>query len=127
MAYDESLELRIRAAVGKRAGVTAKQMFGGIAFLRDVKMFIGIVKNDLMVRVGPENHERLIQRPHARVMDFVGRPMVGYLYFASAGCRTVSQVRPWVEGSYDFVATVKRSAKKPARKSAAPKPRRPAH
>ena len=55
MAYDEGLAERIRTVLEERADVTEKKMFGGIAFLRGGKMFVGIVKDELMVRVGPEH------------------------------------------------------------------------
>ncbi len=62
MAHDETLADRIRRAVGSRADVTEKKMFGGLAFLLDGRMFCGIVKDDLMVRVGPERYEAALWR-----------------------------------------------------------------
>ena len=79
MAYDEAIADRIRRALGPRPDVTEKKMFGGVAFLRDGKMFCGIAGDDLMVR------ERYV---------FVGAP----------GCKTVEAVAPWVELAYDHVA-----------------------
>ncbi|MQA91390.1 MAG: hypothetical protein GEU90_14365 [Gemmatimonas sp.] len=58
MAYDEALADRIRGALVARPDVTEKKMFGGLAFLLNGKMFCGIAKDDLMVRVGPDYHER---------------------------------------------------------------------
>ena len=99
MAYDEKLAERIRRAVGPRADVTEKKMFGGVAFLLDGKMFVGIVKDELMVRVGPERHAEAIARPHARTMDFTGRPMVGYVFVAAPGVVGDRAVAAWVERS----------------------------
>ncbi len=106
MAYDESLAIRIRAALEGRPDVTEKKMFGGVAFLLNGKMFIGIVKDDLMVRVGPVAFEDALRRPHVRPMDFTGRPMVGYVYVASPGCRTVEAVAQWVERGIAFAQTL---------------------
>ena len=96
MAYDEKLADRIRQAVGPRPEVTEKKMFGGLAFLHDGKMFVGIVKDDLMVRVGPERYDAALTEAHVRPMDFTGKPLKGMVYVAPAGQRGVA-LRNWVE------------------------------
>jgi hypothetical protein len=78
MAYDENLAGRIRRVLGSRAEVSEMKMFSGLAFFLDGKMFCGIVKDDLMVRVGPERYEAaLAQGTHVRPIDFTGRAMNG--------------------------------------------------
>jgi TfoX/Sxy family transcriptional regulator of competence genes len=111
VAYNEELEGRIRRAVADREGITDKKMFGGVAFLLDGKMFVGIVKDDLMVRVGPEAHEKALCESHVRPMDFAGRPMKGYVYVGPAGSKTDKMVAKWVERGLKFVATVGNSKK----------------
>ena len=106
MAYDEKLAERIRAALGERAGVTEKKMFGGVAFLLRGNMFCGLIGDELMVRVGPANHARALEAPHARPMDFTGRPMKGYVFVAAAGIRTAAGLTAWVTQGMDFVATL---------------------
>jgi len=106
MAYDEALAERVRRAVGRRDAVTEKKMFGGIAFLLDRKTFCGVVKDDLMVRVGPERYEQALSAPHARPMDFTGRPMTGYVFVGPAGTRTERAVRSWVDKAIAFVSTL---------------------
>ena len=122
MAYDEKLADRIRRALGPDDDIKERKMFGGLAFLRAGRMFAGITGDDLMVRVGPERYEESLAKPHVRPMDFTGRPMNGYVYVAAAGCRSDQAVKPWVELSVAFVATVKRSArpKRPARANKRP-------
>ena len=71
-------------------------MFGGIAFMVRGHMSVGIVKDDLMVRVGPEQHERLVREPKARPMDFTGKPMKGFLYLASPGFESDADLERWV-------------------------------
>lgn len=112
MAYDEKLAERIRAAVGPRPEIAEKKMFGGIAFLLDGKMFIGVADDKLMVRVGPEAHAKALAEPHALPMDFTGRPMKGYVFVAAAGVRTVAAVKKWTERALAFVATVEAKPKK---------------
>lgn len=106
MGYDPALADRIRQALTDQAGVIEKPMFGGLSFLLDGKMFCGIVKDDLMVRVGPDRYEESLQRPHARPMDFTGRPMKGYVYVGPEGCRTQRMVGAWVARGATFVATL---------------------
>jgi TfoX/Sxy family transcriptional regulator of competence genes len=119
MAYDSKLAARIRAIVGRRKGVSEKEMFGGIAFLLDGKMFIGLANNQLMVRVGPDRHDEALARPHVRPMDFTGRPMRGYVYVAPAGYANARALSAWIDWSTAFVATVKKTPRQP------PKPRKP--
>lgn len=116
MAYDEALVERVRRALGTRAGITEKKMFGGVAFLLDGKMFIGIATEDLMVRVGPAAHEAALAEAHVRPMDFTGRPMKGYVFVSPAGCRTDKAVARWVERGTAFVATVEKAKRKPKAK-----------
>ena len=75
MAYDEKLADRIRRALGPQDDIEERKMFGGVAFLRAGRMFVGIAGDDLMVRVGPERYEESLGKPHVRPMDFTGRPM----------------------------------------------------
>ena len=106
MAYDEALAQRIRHILGGRNGITEKKMFGGLTFLLDGRMFCGIVKNDLMVRVGPEKYEKALGMPHARPMNFTGRPMTGYVFVGPAGYPTEKTLARWVESGARFVATL---------------------
>jgi TfoX/Sxy family transcriptional regulator of competence genes len=114
MAYDEALAERIRRTLPGR-GVTEKKMFGGLAFMLDGKMFVGIVKAELMVRVGPERYADALAMPHVRPMDFTGRPMNGYVFVGPKGCATEKAVAPWVERGVRFVAGLG-AKKRPARR-----------
>jgi len=96
--------------------VTEKPMFGGLSFLLDGKIFCGIVRDDLMVRVGPDGYEESLQRPHARPMDFTGRPMKGYVYVGPAGRRTQRMVDAWVARAVTFVATLGKPAQRRRRR-----------
>jgi len=96
MAYDEGLAERIRGLLSDRRDVSEKKMFGGIGFMVRGHMSVGIVKDDLMVRVGLETYEDLVQQPHARPMDFTGRPMKGFVYVASAGLEEDEDLERWV-------------------------------
>jgi TfoX/Sxy family transcriptional regulator of competence genes len=106
MAYDEELAERIRRVVGPRADASEKKMFGGVAFLLDGKMFVGVVKDDLMARVGPARYDAALAEEHVRPMDFTGRPMVGYVFVGPGGLRGDHAVERWVAEAAAFVATL---------------------
>jgi TfoX/Sxy family transcriptional regulator of competence genes len=116
MAYDEILADRIRAVVPPINGLSEKQMFGGWCLLVHGQMSVGIVKDELMVRLAPETAEAMLERPHTRPMDFTGRPLKGYLYVEPAGLRSEKALREWVAMGVDFAAAL--PAKKPKAKSA---------
>ena len=106
MAYDEELAERVRRALAGRKGLSEKKMFGGIAYMLRGNMCCGIVKDQLMVRVGPERHAEALAQPHARPMDFTGRPMRGMVYVTPEGCRTDEALKRWVEQGLNFAATL---------------------
>ncbi len=97
MAFDDFLAERIRTALRGRDDVVEKKMFGGITFMVAGRTACGVVHDDLMVRVGPGAHDEAIARPHARAMDFTGKPMQGMVYVAPAGVATDDDLRSWVD------------------------------
>lgn len=117
MAYDEDLADRVRELMASRRGVTEQKMFGGIAFMLDGKMAVGVNKNDLLVRVPVEEHDKAIEQPGARTMDFTNRPMKGFVFVAPAGTKGAS-LKKWVERSASYVETLPAKKKKPAKKRA---------
>jgi TfoX/Sxy family transcriptional regulator of competence genes len=116
MAYDEGLAERIRDALDGERGITEKKMFGGVAFLLRGKMFVGIVKNDLMVRVGADGYQAALERPFARPMDFTGKPMAGYVYVAPDGTEEDRTLLDWVRRGLKFASTLTDGDPKPARR-----------
>ena len=106
MAYDEKLAGRIRKILGKRKAFTEKRMFGGLSFMRGGHMCCGVEKDNLVVRVGPARYEEALAEPHARPMDFTGRPLKGFVYVASGGYRTDKNLARWVKRGADFAASL---------------------
>jgi TfoX/Sxy family transcriptional regulator of competence genes len=106
MAYDEGLAERIRQVLADRSDVSEKRMFGGLAFLLRGKMCVGVVKDQLMVRVGREAYEDLVRKPHARPMDFTGRPMKGFLYVAPPGLERDADLERWVGHGVAFASSL---------------------
>ena len=106
MAYDEALADRVRDALAGRNGVREQKMFGGIAFMVDGHMTVGVVNDELMARVGADGEDEALAQPHARVMDFTGRPMTGFIQVAAEGVATGDDVRAWVERSLAYTTTL---------------------
>jgi len=106
MAYDEALADRIRDALGARDGVSERKMFGGIAFMVGGNMAVGVIGEDLMVRLDPADAERALTEPHARLMDFTGKPMKGMIYVDPAGTEADEDLSAWVEAGADFAASL---------------------
>jgi TfoX/Sxy family transcriptional regulator of competence genes len=112
MAYDEGLAQRIRELLEDDLRISEKKMFGGVAFMANGSMAAGIIRDELMVRVGPDEYEQAIAQPHARGMDFTGRPMRGFVQVAPAGFEDDADLRAWLARG---IAYAERQEKKPMR------------
>lgn len=106
MAYDEALAERIRGHLAGTPGVEEKKMFGGLSFLLNGNMSVGVIKNEMMVRVGPDAFDETVRLPGARIMDFTGRPMKGWLVVGGAAIATDDALAEWVERGTAFAATL---------------------
>ena len=106
MAYDEHTAERIRTVLTGKAPFSEKKMFGGIAYMVRGHMTVGINKEDLMVRVGKEAHDDAVAQPHARPMDFTGKPMKGYVFVNPDGYQTDADLAAWVDRALAFNATM---------------------
>jgi len=106
MSYNEGLAQRIRDVLGDRSHISEKKMFGGLAFLLGGHMCVGVVGDELMIRVGPKAYDEAVRRPHARQMDFTGRPMKGFVYVGCKGFESDADLRSWVARGADFAASL---------------------
>jgi hypothetical protein len=106
MVYNEGLAQRVRDLLAEHQGVSEKRMFGGVAFLLNGNMFVGINQDNLMVRVGPEAYEALISEPHAREMDFTGKPMRGFVYVGPEGLESDVGLRRWIEHGLAYASSL---------------------
>ena len=106
MAFDEGLAERLREAFAGMTDVGERRMFGGLARMWRGHMCVGIVGETLMVRVGPDAYAAALARPHARAMDFTGRPLRGYVYVAPDGFAEDADLAAWVEAARLYVAGV---------------------
>ncbi len=118
MAYDEHLANRIeRIFAEKKTSFVAKKMMGGMCYMVDDKMCVGVVKDDLMARIGEKAYREAIKRPGCRPMDFTKRPMKGYVFIGPEGTDMEKDLTYFVDLALAFNPEAK-SSKKKKKKSA---------
>jgi TfoX/Sxy family transcriptional regulator of competence genes len=105
MPYDENLAKRTRSAL-RGHSYCEKRMFGGLAILVSGHMCCGIVGKDLVIRTGAEAQAEALAQPHARPMDFTGRPMRGFVYVGPSGYRSPAQLDAWLQRGLHFVLSL---------------------
>ena len=105
MAYNEKLAERIRNEFGELP-IVEKKMFGGVGFLIHGNMACGVHKENMIVRVDPDRHEKLLKEKHTRVFDITGKPMKGWLIVEPDGCKTEKQLSAWVKEGVEFALTL---------------------
>lgn len=106
MAYNEALAQRIRDVLHGQSGVEEKAMFGGLAFMVNGHMCVGVIGDDLMVRVGKDGYASALSLTHARPMDFTGKPLKTMVYVGPPGTKTAATLRRWIERGCAFVETL---------------------
>lgn len=106
MAYDEALADRIRHLLGGQKSLGERKMFGGLAFMVNGHMAVGVNADNLMVRVGPDAHTEALKQPHARPMDFTGRPMKGFVFVDPPGYADDASLVAWVDRGVSFVTSL---------------------
>lgn len=107
MAYDPVLADRIRDLLAAEPDVTEKKMFGGLAFLVDGNMAVAASgQGGVLVRVDPEEHERLLARTKAEPMIMRGSPTRGWLRVAPEHLARRSQLASWVDRGVEYARTL---------------------
>ena len=106
MTFDERLAERIRGALGRRKGVAEKKMFGGIGFLVNGNMCVGIHGSELIVRIRPETTDAVLKQANTRRFDLTGCPMQGWILVKPAGLMTAAQLGKWIDVATKFVAAL---------------------
>ena len=106
MAYDEALASRIRDVLAPHGGISERKMFGGIAFLMNGNMCCGVVRDELMLRLGKDEASAALEEEHTREMDFTGRAMKSMIYVRPQGCQTAEDVSGWVDRAVRFASSL---------------------
>jgi hypothetical protein len=106
MAFSEALAARIRDALIRKRGVEEKKMFGGVGFLLNGNMLVGVWKDSLIARLGPDNYDDALLEPHVREFDITGRAMRGWVLVEPGGVEEDHHLNDWIERAIKFVRTL---------------------
>ena len=106
MVHNEQLANKTRALLSWRKGFSEKKMFGGMSYLINGNMCCGVLKDDLVVRLGPEQYEKGVAMPHARPMDFTGMSIKRFVYVDSNGWSNSATLKKWVQLGLDYASAL---------------------
>jgi TfoX/Sxy family transcriptional regulator of competence genes len=106
MAFDETLAERIRVHLARRKNLVEKKMFGGVGFLLNGNMLVGVWKDSLIVRLGPEESDDALKEPHVRAFDITGRAMKGWVMVGPDGVASDEQLNDWIQRAVKFVRSL---------------------
>jgi len=112
MAYSEKLANRVRERLAELTNIEEKEMMGGLTFMYNEKMCVGIIQDELMCRIEPSLHDAAIEQTGCRTMDFTKRPMKGYVMVDDTGMKTEEQFEYWINLCLAFNKKAKSSKKK---------------
>ena len=113
MAYNEKLADRTREIIAATHKISEeKKMFGGLCFMVNDKMCVGVEQERIMVRLDPEKYEEAIEKEGCKPMDFTGKIMKGYVFVDIDSLKTKKQLDYWISLALDFNKKAKASAKK---------------
>ena len=103
MAFNERLAERIRRGLSRKKGIEEKKMFGGIGFLLNGNMLVGVWKDSLIVRLGDEQGEDALLEPHVKPFDITGKAMKGWAVVEPEGIEDDDQLKDWIQRAVRFV------------------------
>jgi hypothetical protein len=104
MAFDRALAERIRECLARRKGVEEKTLFGCACFLLGGNVLVGVWKDSLIARVGPDGYEDALLEPHVKEFDITGRPMTGWVRVGPRGVEDDGQLSDWIRRSLRLVS-----------------------
>jgi TfoX/Sxy family transcriptional regulator of competence genes len=103
MAFDEILAERIRKRLAHKEGIEEKKLFGGIGFLLNGNMLVGVWKDSLIVRVGQDGYEKALLEPYVKPFDITGRPTKNWVLVSPEGVEEDVQLKAWIQRAVRFV------------------------
>ena len=103
MAYSEELADRVRDFVSRKKGIEEKTMFGGVGFLLNGNMLVGVWKEFLIVRLGPEEGQKALKEKFVIPFDITGKPMKGWAMVIPDGVEEDGQLKKWIQRAMKFV------------------------
>lgn len=112
MAFNEKLAERVRPLLKGKGKTEEKKMMGGLTFMLNSKMCVGVLKDELMVRLDPEKHEAALKKKGCRTMDFTKKPMKGFVFVDPTGTKSEKDLQYWVDLAVEYNSRAKASKKK---------------
>jgi len=113
MPYDQHLLERVEKVLkDKNVKSIQKNMIGGLCFMVNDKMCVGIVKNELMARVDPGIYDKIVGKKGSHEMDFTGRPMRGFVFVSPQGIDLDKDLEYWIDLCLTYNPKAKASKKK---------------
>ena len=112
MAYDNQLAQRVRAYLSNRKDVRGQPMMGGLIFMVNDKMCVGVIKDDLMVRIDPERCEELLAKPGCRPMEFAHRRSKGFILVDPSAINEAMALAFWLEAGLSYNNKARSSKKR---------------
>ena len=106
MPYNEQTAERIRQRLARRRGFVEKKMFGGVGFLLAGNMCVGVWKESLILRVGPDAYQDTLAEPFVKEFDITGRAMTGWVMVHPDGFADDAELGDWIERAIRFVKTL---------------------
>lgn len=106
MAYDEGAAQRVRELISDQPGYEEKKMFGGIGFLIHGNMACGVIRDDLIVRVGEDRYTDSLLKPHVELFDITGRAMTGWVMVKESGYHSDRDLEEWVDQGIAYALTL---------------------
>ena len=106
MAFDETLAARIRDALARKKGVEERKMFGCMCFLLNGNALVGVWKDRLIARLGPDDGEAALREPHVKKFDITGKPMRNWVLVEPEGVEDDDHLKAWIERATKFVRTL---------------------
>jgi TfoX/Sxy family transcriptional regulator of competence genes len=117
MAYNEKLADRVREIIAiTHKNIEEKAMFGGLCFMVNDKMCVGVEKERLMVRFDPANYDEVMEKEGCKPMDFTGKIMKGYVFVDIDALNTKKKLEYWMKLALDYNKIAKPSKKKSTKK-----------
>jgi TfoX/Sxy family transcriptional regulator of competence genes len=113
MAYNEKLTNRVREIIAlTHKKVEEKKMFGGVCFMVNDKMCVGVQEDHLMLRFDPVLTDEIMEKDGTRPMDFTSRVMKGYVFVDWEVLNTKKQLSWWIDLALAYNKVAKASKKK---------------
>jgi hypothetical protein len=106
MAFNEVLAERVRTVLYPLARAEEKKMFGGLALMVAGNMTVGVIQDDLIVRVGLRNYQAALDRPGTDLFNLTGKPMAGWVMVTPSGHQTDEDLIYWIQLALEFVRTL---------------------